>query len=199
MHDTKKQGRTAAPGSRYGHAAVFADGSAYLFGGMRPAAAGRRAVPSNELFELEHEGLAWRPLVFPVPPGMAEPVLPPERTLTACAFAARLWCFGGLGYARKGGLVKVLGDAWAFDRALLQARELARPRAISRPHLLLGALPSAVDAAQASPRRARARAALQPQDGGGGAAAGRALRRHRQQAVCCAPPGLRNGTHLKPT
>ena len=110
-----KLGRTAAPGPRYGHAVVYADGSAYMFGGMRPAATGRRAVPSNELFELDEEGLAWRPLIFPVPRGMKMPPLPPERWLTACAWAARLWCFGGVGTDGR-----VFGDTWSFDRALLR-------------------------------------------------------------------------------
>ena len=46
---------------------------------------------------------------------MKAPPLPPERWLTARAWAARLWCFGGVGVGGR-----VFGDTWSFDRPLLR-------------------------------------------------------------------------------
>ena len=114
---------SAAPGGRYGAATCFAAGvsSMYMFGGTR---ADRRGihVPTNELFVLDHRGMVWRPILLPPPPTCAEascsgglPTMPPERAMSACAFAARLWCFGGRGFGGK-----VLGDTWVFDPVTLR-------------------------------------------------------------------------------
>ncbi len=42
---------SADPGARFGHATAWADGSEFLFGGMRYGAKGD-VQPSNELFEV---------------------------------------------------------------------------------------------------------------------------------------------------